>query len=541
MGTIANYWHTLRHLKPVQVYGRVLFWAHRPKVDQGHLPVPRPLQARNWITSVRRRRSLVGPKTFRLLNSERKLRGGEWDNPAEPKLWRYNLHYFDDLCAEGAAARRSEHQALISCWISNNAVASGTGWEPYPVSLRVVNWIKAHLEAEILTTDAIASLAVQTRWLAQRLEWHLLGNHLLANAKALIFAGVFFEGEEPRSWLQRGVEIYEDQLQEQFLSDGAHFELSPMYHSNVLEDVLDLVGIDRAYPGILPEAFLSSLRVKANGMRAWLAAMTHPDGEISFFNDAAFGIAPSRAQLEDYAQRLGFAEPFQVKHGATHLAASGYVRLERPDCVVLMDAALVGPDYIPGHAHADTLSVEVSLFGLRLFVNSGTSLYVCGQERWRQRATAAHNTVVVNGQNSSEVWGAFRVARRARPFDVMISDEGGIVRAAASHDGYCRLPGHAIHHREIVLGERSLEINDRISGRFERAQSRLHLHPAVKVDKRESGFVFTLGQRRARLTVNGGVAALDETTWHPEFGLTEPSSVIVITLLGSECTVNLKW
>ena len=40
-------------------------------------------------------------------------------------------------------------------------------------------------------------------------------------------------------------------------------------------------------------------------MRAWLAAMTHPDGGPSFFNDAAFGIAASRADLEAYAARLG--------------------------------------------------------------------------------------------------------------------------------------------------------------------------------------------------------------------------------------------
>ena len=27
-------------------------------------------------------------------------------------------------------------------------------------------------------------VTIQSRWLAKRLEWHLLGNHLLANAKA---------------------------------------------------------------------------------------------------------------------------------------------------------------------------------------------------------------------------------------------------------------------------------------------------------------------------------------------------------------------
>ena len=40
-----------------------------------------------------------------------------------------------------------------------------------------------------------------------------------------------------------------------------------------------------------------------------------------------------------------------------------------------MDVALIGPNYQPGHAHADVLSFELSLFGQRLLVNIGTSEY----------------------------------------------------------------------------------------------------------------------------------------------------------------------
>ena len=81
--------------------------------------------------------------------------------------------------------------------------------------------------------------------------------------------------------------------------------------------------------------------------------------------------------------------------------------------MALLDVAPVGPDYLPGHAHADTLSFELSLFGQRVLVNSGTSQYEAGPERSRQRGTAAHNTVIVDGHDSSEVWAGFRVARRA--------------------------------------------------------------------------------------------------------------------------------
>jgi uncharacterized heparinase superfamily protein len=66
--------------------------------------------------------------------------------------------------------------------------------------------------------------------------------------------------------------------------------------------------------------------------------------------------------------------------------------------VALLDVAPIGPDYLPGHAPADTLSFELSVFGQRLLVNSGTSCYGASLERLRQRATAAHNTVVVDGE-----------------------------------------------------------------------------------------------------------------------------------------------
>src|SRR6267378_2144734 len=78
------------------------------------------------------------------------------------------------------------------------------------------------------------------------------------------------------------------------------------------------------------------------------------------------------------------------------LGNSGYIRLENKDTVVLFDAAPIGPDYQPGHAHADTLSLEVSHRGRRVLVNSGTSTYERGPERAKERGTAAHNTIVID-------------------------------------------------------------------------------------------------------------------------------------------------
>ena len=84
---------------------------------------------------------------------------------------------------------------------------------------------------------------MQVRFLRKRLEIHLLGNHLFANAKALVFAGLYFTGNEADEWLGKGLAILEREVPEQVLRDGGHFERSPMHHGIILEDLLDLLNV----------------------------------------------------------------------------------------------------------------------------------------------------------------------------------------------------------------------------------------------------------------------------------------------------------
>jgi uncharacterized heparinase superfamily protein len=538
--SLALYWRTLRHLKPVQVYGRARFRLSRPRPDLRPPPARRS-RVGTWLRPARRRASLIGPETFVLLNRAGRIAAAaDWDSPEHDRLWLYNLHYFDDLAAEGAQARVDWHRLLIARWIAENPPGAGTGWEPYPLSLRVVNWIKWTLAGNPLAPDVLASLAVQARFLRARLEWHLLGNHLLANGKALVFAGLFFEGPEAEAWLATGLDILAREIPEQVLADGGHFERSPMYHALVFEDLLDLINLAGSFPGVVPAHHTAEWRQASERMQIWLAAMTHPDGRIAFFNDAAFGVAPEPRELFDYARRLGLGDAAPADP-VTHLAHSGYVRLASGPAVALLDVAPVGPDYLPGHAHADTLSFELSLFGERLIVNSGTSVYGGGSERQRQRATAAHSTVEIDGENSSEVWGAFRVARRARPFALTLGDSDGRMVVTCAHDGYHRLPGRVTHRREWMLGRGSLSVSDRIEGRFKRAVARYFLHPAASAagNDKEGTIAISAG-RVARWTVEGGRATIAASAWHPEFGRSEPAQCLEVEA-GPHCRVTLHW
>jgi uncharacterized heparinase superfamily protein len=536
------YFDTLRHLKPVQIYGRLRFQAVRPRLDIRPCPPLRPTTG-EWVAPARRRQSQMGPGRFSFLNEPRDIGAGGWDDEQLAKLWRYNLHYFDDLNAAGAEHRARWHEDLVSRWIAENRPGQGTGWEPYPTSLRIANWIKWALSGHALSAQARDSLAQQARWLARRLEYHLLGNHLLANAKALTFAGMYFEGAEAENWLATGSDILRRQLPEQVLPDGGHFELSPLYHTLALEDLLDLANAGQAFAGTLDPALNKAISQRIGPMRSWLAVMCHPDGEISFFNDAATGLAPSPTEVEAYAARLGLPPVAPPSSRATCLRDSGYIRLEDGPAVALLDVARIGPDYLPGHAHADTLSFELSLWGRRVLVNSGTSVYGTGPERLRQRGTAAHNTVTVDGQNSSEVWSGFRVARRARPQNLGVSEEHRI-GVECAHDGYERLANRPIHRRAWSMDSRGLRVLDIVTSAGIPSQARFHFHPEVSValdEESGKGSARISGAGALNMDILAGKGRLEPSTWHPEFGVTRSSRCLVISLHEGKSAVQFNW
>lgn len=533
------YWHTLKHLRPIQLTGRVRYKLARPRPDLSQSPVLKRMKG-HWERPAERRQSLSSPGFFLFLGQSGCLCDDGWDNPDRDKLWRYNLHYFDDLNARRSPERRNWHQELIARWIAENPPVAGTGWEPYPTSLRIVNWIKWLASGAVPHEDMVQSLAVQARWLIQKLEWHLLGNHLFANAKALVFAGLYFEGDEADGWLRVGREILFKELPEQILPDGGQFELSPMYHALALEDVLDLINILRAAPRPGNESLITALEDRVEPMIDWLAAMSHPDDQISFFNDAAFGIAPDNSELRAYSQRLGYQPPLAAGD-LTYLEDSGYVRLSTGPTVIIADVAEVGPSYLPGHAHADTLSFECSVFGQRLIVNSGTSVYGTGAERLRQRGTAAHSTVVVRDENSSEVWGGFRVARRAHVMSRSCRRDGDMLAVEATHDGYTRLRSGPKHTRRWRLRESGLTIIDEVTPADE-AKAIFHIHPDVSVDQETSkSGRMVLGDGRIVKWISETGVEVADGTWHPEFGKSIPNRHLIVPLTSGRSQFDLFW
>ena len=491
------YFETVRHLRVRQVWGWVGERLARMPAMGGALPVRARTGA--WVEGYLRPASMLPGGRVWLLNQSAVI--GDWNALDRPRLWNYHLHYFEDPRVS---------REWLGRWMAENPAGLGAGWEPYPLSRRIVNWIRWLGRHSVGELDE--SLALQARVLSSKIEYRLLANHLFVNAKALIYAGTYFTGPEAAGWLATGLKILDREVREQILADGGHYERSPMYHALLLEDLLDLESLRQAYPGVWAAR---PFWAEATGrMVGWLRMMTHPDGEIAFFQDACLGVAPSYLALEEYAGRLGIGE--------LGVGAGGYRRLELGELVLLFDGGGPGPDYQPGHAHAGTLSIEVSWAGGRVIVNSGTSTYEVGAVRDFERSTEAHATVRVDGRDSSEMWSAFRVARRARVREVAHGENW----VSAMHTGYAPV----MHRRRVTVRANELLLEDEVTGGA-LVEWFFPLHPSIEMRGME---LWRAGWRIGQLLPPVGVRVMVEPAeWRPEFHLRVPASRIKMVAGGA--------
>jgi hypothetical protein len=384
----------------------------------------------------------------------------DWEYSAYGRLWTYNLNYFEFLNQQDI--NELQGRVLIDNYIKD-ITNRKTGMEPYPLSLRIMNWVKFFSRFNIHDTEYNSVLYSQSALLSKKIEYHLLGNHLLENGFALLWSAYFF-GEYKFYNIAKKILIKE--LNEQVLDDGAHFELSPMYHSVMLLRVLDSINIV-SHSNQFGREMLKLLLCKASIMLGWLEQICFNNGELPLLNDSAMGVAPSLYDLRAYALCQGII-PVKNK-----LHQSGYRKLSNNFAEVVVDIGEIGPKYQPGHAHADTLSFELFVGNRLIITDTGTSMYEAGNERSYERSTFAHNTVVVNNLSSSQIWGAHRVANRAHVN--VINDEKNLV--VASHDGYKKYVGE--HRRVFKLNVNELIIEDSIRGN---GCAYLHFAPGIKVE-----------------------------------------------------------
>lgn len=415
--------NTVRHLRFTQVYHLIKYRVRKP----AYIVMAAPLTAnRSTLTALKTepipRCKSLEVKRFTFLNLEHEF--STWDFTGHGMLWAYNQNYFDWLNQPDMTAEEG------SKWIDKfieELPSNKVGLDPYPIALRSINWIKFFCRfPECATKERLDVLYSQVRLLEKKLEYHLLANHLLEDAYALYIAGAYFGDGR---LLKEATRLLLDQLKEQILPDGAHYEQSPMYHCILLDRLLDCINIS-AHTDSTDNTDISACNLQltayASLMLGHLESVIWENGSIPLLNDSAYGIAPIPAQLFDYARRL------DIRWETIPMKECGYMKLQQGQLEAIVDVGNITATYQPGHTHADNLNYELRVGGVPFVVDTGISTYNKNERRQLERSTIAHNCVLVDGKNSSEVWGGFRVGRRCHT-DITDVTDNVIV---ASHDGF---------------------------------------------------------------------------------------------------------
>jgi uncharacterized heparinase superfamily protein len=395
------------------------------------------------------------------------------------------------------------------------------------VSLRAAVWIQQlALRGERVDSAAretmVASLAQQIRFLDANLETDIGGNHLIKNIKSLILASSFFVGPEAERWRARGVRLLAQQLPQQILRDGMHFERSPSYHCQVFADLLECRQALDGDPihGGLDDALARMAQVAAD--------LAHPDGHVAQFNDAGLSMAYLPGEcLDAYADIYG-KSPAPRRIFA--LVDAGYFGLRSDVSYLVVDCGRIAPDELPAHGHGDVASFEWSVAGQRVFVDQGVYEYFAGDRRQRSRSAASHNTLCFDGADQADFFGSFRCGRRPNVEVLAYDSRNDGFTLEATHDGFRNLPGSPRHIRRFEVAADRIDLEDRIEGTPDRPTSiGFLLHPAVDVE---------ISGQEARLRFAGTDIALsssrpigvEETVWWPDMGAEQQTKRLRITV-----------
>jgi len=469
---ISQLYYTLKPLKFIQFYYRLYYLLRRIKRKFFQVNYFKNFSVSSinlkLETSIYSLKSLDA-NSFCFLNKTVSFdKDIDWNYGANGKLWTYNLNYFEFLLEEGCSKKQG--LALIKAHIKSFPSLKD-GLEPYPLSLKGINWIKFISQHAITDTNIDVALFQQFKILEDNLEYHLLGNHLLENGFSLLFGAYYFKDKD---FYRKAKKILKVELEEQILSDGAHFELSPMYHQIIFFRLLDCYNLVKNNATFNKE-LESLLKVKAEKMLGHLKSISFKNGTIPHLNDATDGIAPTTKYLVDYASRLG------IHKNVTPLKECGYRKIETDNYELIVDVGAIGPDYIPGHAHADTFNFVLNINGKPIIVDRGISTYEKNALRQCERVTSSHNTVSINNTSSSDVWSGFRVGKKA----VVTILEDSPTKLLANHNGYLN-NYKIVHQREFSYRQNSVLIQDNLlANRDEEGTFHLHFNydVIVRLDK----------------------------------------------------------
>ncbi len=467
------------------------------------------------------------------------------ENPWRAKdatpAWTAEMHGFGwlrDLRAVGSKAAREHGRNLVAEWLAREDRWRPLTWRPDVVAERLTSWL---MTAEYLypvdePLDAkpfLGSLIRHAKHLSRVARMLDSGVDRIDVLSALVLAGICLPAQARN--VPRWLDMLSAEIFAQVSTDGTHVARSPLRQLRILQRLLELHGVLYDSGIDPPRPVDSAIARMAEGLRR----MRHGDGRLSLFNDSD----EERNWLIDLVLDRAKACDDPIDEAPQD---TDFQRLEADRTLVLMDAGPVPPPGFDQHAHAGTLSFEMSVGRQRMIVNCGA--YSGASEDWRyaQRATAAHSTVAIDDRNSAGVLPGDLIAARPRVVEADRHEDEGNLWLDAAIDSYGGIPGLA-HRRRLYLSASgsNLRGEDSISSRRQhRFAARFHLHPSVSASMAQNEASVLLRLRDGegwRFRAEGGVVGLQESVYLGFHRRPRRTQQIVITGAVSNGAATIKW
>ncbi|HVZ01505.1 MAG TPA: heparinase II/III family protein [Dongiaceae bacterium] len=463
--------------------------------------------------------------------------------------WRETLNRFDwlnDLRAAGAPGAQAAGVELTRRWIAENPRYDEAAWRGDILAARLRNLL---LNGPYLLNGAepgfaallMGSLHRQAAHLGRALGDGLYGAALLKAVITLMLAGLMLPRGE--RLLVQGRRIFAREISRQLLADGGHVERSPQAMLELLVHLVDLREVFSAARRPHPD----NLQIAIENLASAVLMLCHNDGHLGAFNDTA-EIDPRmvEAALRRAGGRL---------RALNQLPLTGFQRMEAGKTVALVDCGAPPRHGLDGHAHAGTLSFELSHDEERVIVNCGAHPW---SKEWQQvqRTTAAHSTMIVDNVNSSmllpprkAVGGGFRMDGIALKPDIVTArreETNGQIWLDLSHNGYEEGFG-LIHRRRLYLSANGEDFmgEDQLVGKGGNSfVLRFHLNPDVHASITQNGQAAILKLPKGsfwRLRVQGGEVALAESASIGAGGRVRRTQQLVVMGVIESDRTEVKW
>jgi uncharacterized heparinase superfamily protein len=454
------------------------------------------------------------------------------------RRWINGFAWLQDLRSCGGPAARQLARQLTQQWLEENPSYDGFAWRSDVLAARLRQILLNHAFLEV-QTDALFrsallySLNRQTAHLARALPDGLGGAALLKASMVLMMAGAMLpQGEDH---LTRGRRLFAQEIGKQILADGGHIERSPSVMLELLQHFLDLRHVLTLARQPLPD----HLQIAIENLASVLHMLCHGDGKLALFNDSN----EETAELIALAfSRVGGERQREL----TQLPLTGYQRLQSGRALVIVDCGAPPHHGLDAHAHAGTLSFEMSYGADRMIVNCGAGHPSTPEWREVQRSTAAHSTVVVDDVNSSMLLDHGGMVLTPSIVTSRREETEGQVWLDTSHNGYEEAFG-LVHRRRLFLARDGSELmgEDMLTGTGGNAFAlRFHLHPQVQASITQNGQAALLklpGGSGWRMRIQGADIALAESIYMGQSGQVRRSQqLVVLGMIDSDAT-TVKW